>query len=291
MAIRSMTGYGQGISQVSTTRISIEMRTVNHRFAEYNIRTPREWSMLEDTVRQQVSKEIRRGRVDVFVNVERDSTANDIRVDWSFLDAVIGIERELSNRTGISFSTSDVRDWLKYPNVIRVESSREVTDEETTQLCLAVKDATREVVAMREREGERLADNLREKLASLRQYARDVQTFDREGIEVRTSKLKQRLDQLQTDVDADRLAQEVVFLVDRSAIDEEIVRLLIHIDAFYDALHSSEAVGRRFDFIVQEMHREVNTIGSKAFDSRIAERVVEMKVLVEQLREQVQNVE
>lgn len=291
MAIRSMTGYGQGACQGESTRISIEIRTVNHRFAEYNIRIPREWSVLEDDVRQQLSEYIRRGRVDVFVNVEHETTTDTIRVDWNFLDAVIGIERELSNRTGVSFSTSDVRDWLKHPNVIRVESARDVTDVDKALLRQVVDEAVQGVLAMREREGERLSENLDQKLRRLRQYAMDAEAFDREAIELRTARLKERIAGLQVDVASDRLAQEVVLLVDRSAIDEEVVRLQIHIDALNEALQSSDAVGRRLDFIVQEMHREINTIGSKTVDARIAERVVEMKVLVEQLREQVQNVE
>lgn len=277
--------------QAAETAISVEIRTVNHRFAEYSIRIPREWLMLEDEVRQLLNRQVRRGKADVFVAIQRAKSSDDVQVDWNLLGAAMEAERALCERLGEPFPVSQVRDWLKYPNVLRVDPRSDVTEAEKSLLKNTVEGALEALVAMRQREGKRMEGNLLEKLDRLRQYALEVRDVDSEMVETRSVRLKERALQLQVEVDPDRLAQEVVFLVDRSAIDEEIVRFLIHIEAFGEALTTPGVIGRRLDFVVQEMHREVNTIGSKAVDPRITRAVVEMKVLVEQLREQVQNVE
>lgn len=291
MAILSMTGYGQFTAVHQDTRISVEMRTVNHRFAEFHIRLPREWLSLEDGIRRQLGASIRRGRVDVFVNLEGAATKQQVEVNWPLLDQLISAEIALCKRFERAFDADTVRDWLKYPDVVQIRTVEMDADDVRAALEMAVSEATEQLLRMRMQEGERLQANLQEKLQALRQQISFVEARDKVAVATRTAQLRARIQQLQVDVEDGRLAQEVVLLVDRTAVDEEVVRLASHIDAFAQALMQSGSVGRRLDFIVQEMNREVNTIGSKCADALIAKAVVEMKVYVEQLREQVQNVE
>ncbi|WAH35503.1 YicC/YloC family endoribonuclease [Alicyclobacillus dauci] len=291
MAIRSMTGYGRDVQVVADGHVSVEVRTVNHRFSEFHIRLPREWMFLEDAVRKVLARDIQRGRVDVFVSVEGEPSNVDVHVNWALFDKLVEAERELVGRFAEEIHVDTVRDWLKFPDVVQVRPVELAVKDVTCAVNECVSNATLLVIEMRSQEGSRLAQSFTEKLDRLAAHVSIVRDMDRDAITLRTEQLRSRAVQMQLDIEPERLAQEVVLLVDRSAVDEEVVRLASHIDSFREALHRAGPVGRRLDFIVQEMHREVNTIGSKSNDARIAHEVVEMKVLVEQLREQVQNVE
>lgn len=286
-----MTGFGRGIGQSSNVSVSVELKSVNHRFAEFHIRVPREWMFLEEDIRRVLGSSVFRGRVDAFVNVEGASVATDVDVNWGLVEALIHTENRLAERFGGEKRTEEVRDWLKYPGVIQIAEQKLDEAETADVVRLAVKEALKELVELRMAEGNRIEDSLVEKLKGIEQQLAVVKSHEESAISSKTEWLKSRFAQLSVELDPDRLTQEVVLLVDRSAVDEEIVRLASHIQGFRDALHGDGAMGRRLDFIVQEMHREVNTIGSKSSDARIGQAVVEMKVLVEQLREQVQNVE
>lgn len=291
MSIRSMTGYGQSVASSGDAKVSVELRAVNHRFAEFHIRLPREWLSLEDEVRRVLGDFIRRGRVDVFISVESNGAAGEVVVNWPLVDAFIDAERQLLQRFGREIEANTVRDWLKHPEVTQIRAVLASAEDMETALVKAVTEAAEQLVDMRTREGLRLHENFLEKLSELRSHLDVVLAYDRSAVERRREQLQARLRQLQVDVDPDRLAQEVVLLVDRGAVDEEIVRLTSHIEAFDETLGQAGSIGKKLDFIVQEMLREVNTIGSKSADAGIAKAVVEMKVLIEQLREQVQNVE
>jgi uncharacterized protein (TIGR00255 family) len=291
MAIRSMTGYGQSSRRQGEFTFSVEVRTVNHRFAEFQIRMPSEWLSQEDEIRRTLMASVKRGRADVFIHVEGAPLKPSVSVNWPLVDALVEAEKTFATRFGLSFEAHTVRDWLKYPDVIRVDTQGFDVLPYVPALLETVKEAAEQLLNMRDGEGARLVHHFRERLCLLRQQLELVRAQDKVSVQLRREQLERRLNGLAMEVAPDRLAQEVVLLVDRSAVDEEIVRLASHIDSFAGALKGSGPVGRRLDFIVQEMHREVNTIGSKSVDSSISSAVVEMKVLVEQLREQVQNVE
>ncbi|GMA61799.1 YicC family protein [Alicyclobacillus fastidiosus] len=291
MSLRSMTGYGQMTCANDQVRVSVEMKTVNHRFAEFHIRVPREWLALEDISRQELARHVRRGRVDVFLNLEWIGQTADVVVNWKLLDGLIEAEQNLLRRFGKDIEAHTVRDWLKFPDVVQVVPQSTALDEVQDVVLTCLREAALKLVDMRTREGSRLEASFREKLGQLEEQLSLVRRHDREAVANKHLQLQARLAQLHVEVEPERIAQEVVLLVDRSAVDEEIVRLASHIEAFRDTISQSGPVGRRLDFVVQEMHREVNTIGAKAADAKIAAAVVEMKVLVEQLREQVQNVE
>ncbi|MFB5191566.1 YicC/YloC family endoribonuclease [Alicyclobacillus fastidiosus] len=291
MSLRSMTGYGQMTCANDRVRVTVEMKTVNHRFAEFHIRVPREWLALEEVSRQELARHVHRGRLDAFLSLEWVGQTADVVVNWKLLDSLIEAEQILLRRFGKDIEAHTVRDWLKFPDVVQVVSPSTALDEIQDVVLQCLREAALKLVDMRIGEGSRLETSFREKLAQLEEQLSLVRRHDGEAIANKHAQLKARLEQLRVEVEPERMAQEVVLLVDRSAVDEEIVRLASHIEAFRDTIAQSGPVGRRLDFIVQEMHREVNTIGAKAADAKIAAAVVEMKVLVEQLREQVQNVE
>lgn len=292
MAIASMTGFGRSSGTVGAFTVTVEMKSVNHRFAEYAIRTPREWSFLEEDIRRRLGASISRGRVDVFVNVQRaEQAARSVEVNWPLLDSLVEAERRAMSRYQAQFENSNVRNWLMYPEVL--SATENLVDEDMLRRGIGelVEQAIDQLASMRTNEGQRLADNCADKIRALTQWSGVVRNLDVSALHVKRETLERRIRDLGIALDEQRLAQEIVLLVDRSAVDEEVVRLGSHIESFQTALRGSGPIGRRLDFIVQEMHREVNTIGSKTTDSEMSRAVVDMKVLVEQLREQVQNIE
>ncbi|GEO25124.1 hypothetical protein AAC03nite_09090 [Alicyclobacillus acidoterrestris] len=291
MTLRSMTGYGQMTLSTEQVVVSVEMKSVNHRFQEFHLRVPKEWLQLEEMARQELGRVIHRGRVDVFVNLEMTSHATEVVVNWNLFDGLLAAEQELLRRFGSELDAHTVRDWLKHPDVVQVVPKRADSAEVERVVRACLQQAAAKLVSMREREGSRLQASFEEKLGRLEACLAHVKEHDRQAVKHKLAQLQARIEQLRIEVEPERLLQEVVLLVDKSAVDEEVVRLASHLESFREALFQTGSIGRRLDFIVQEMHREVNTIGSKALDARIASLVVEMKVLVEQLREQVQNVE
>ncbi len=292
MPIASMTGFGRSAGIVESYAVTVEMKSVNHRFAEYSVRTPREWSFLEEDIRRRLTSAIARGRVDVFLNVERTEHAvQGVNVNWQLLDALVAAEAQMSERYGVTFEPSQSRTWLMYPDVLI--PMQETLDEHAIQLGVGrlVDEAIGTLVEMRRTEGARLAANCLEKIGELAEYVARLREREKLVVESKRDRLEKRLRELGVSFDDQRLEQEIVLLVDKSAIDEEVVRLQSHLESFREALEGSGSIGRRLDFIVQEMHREVNTIGSKSSDAEVSRSVVDMKVLVEQLREQVQNIE
>lgn len=292
MAIRSMTGFGRYVVTREGVTVTVEMKSVNHRFGESHIRVPRECSMFEEDVRRLIAEDIKRGRTDVFVTCEfaRDAANASVDVDWTLLDELVTAQKRVMEMYA-AHAEMDVTRWLTFPDVIRVKAP--TMDEDVVQRTLleAVQGALHHLVAMRLEEGERLASDFYGKLSQLSVIVDEVKVRGPLALEERRAAMLRRVAGIGLSVDEARIEQEIVLLAERSAIDEEVVRLSSHVQAFRDALSSEVPIGRRLDFIVQEMHREVNTIGSKSTDEFTSRSVVDMKVIVEQLREQVQNIE
>lgn len=292
--IRSMTGFGQSGRLTAGFRIQVELKSVNHRYAETAVRLPRQWLSLEDAVRKQVSRDIKRGRVDVIVNVEREgSSGTKVEVNWDVVYSYREAANQLKDKLGLGGDLS-LQDLLQIPDAVRLvedrSADRELIGEE---LLLAVSEAVQELSAMRMAEGQHLLEDLEKRLHLLKLYRSRMAVIAPRVAEEYKAKLAGRLQDLlgQVPLDENRVALEVAVFADRCSIDEELTRLLSHFDQFGKLLHSDEPSGRKLDFLIQEMNREVNTIGSKANHAELAATVVDMKAELEKIREQVQNIE
>lgn len=293
MAVRSMTGFGRNTVAFDDGSVTVELRAVNHRFAEFSVRMPRDLLALEESVRQELASHIARGRVDVYVSSDGAAfRAKRVVVDWKLLDALIGVESEVKARY-VEHSESQVplSTWLQQPDVLCVESGGVDVARVQGALSSALQAAVGDLVEMRTREGERLATALQAKLTQLDSVVSDISLRAPNVVQAFRARLRKRLVESEVVVDDSRLAGEVAIMADKAAIDEELTRLRAHLQAFADALSQGSPVGRRLDFLVQEFQREFNTIASKSSDLEISQTVVEGKTIVEQLREQVQNIE
>lgn len=288
-----MTGYGRGESVGEGKKFTVEMKSVNHRFCEVVVRYPRGWAAIEDRVRGLVQKGVARGRIDVFINVEdTGEEARGVKVDKGLALAYYNAMRELAGLLGqpAEFDWTLVARW---PEVITLDQEETDLEQLWPVLARAVEMALSNLVQMRAQEGTKLEQDLAAKLQHCEQLTGRIRERAHMVVGEYRQRLQQRLQQLlgEVPVDEARLAMEVALLAERAAIDEELVRLSSHFQEALRCLKTQEPVGRKLDFIVQEMNREANTIGSKAGDLAISKLVVELKTEIEKIREQVQNLE
>lgn len=292
--IRSMTGFGNAEVLTPAGRFTIEMRSVNHRFSEVVVRLPRDLSTLEDRVRGLVQARVLRGRVEVTImREERGSRPKTVRSDTELARAYAQALRGLADVLGVSGEIA-LSQLVSFPDVLKVEEAREDLEALWPDLSRAVDEAVAGLVAMREAEGHRLADDLLARLERVEDLARLVEGRARIAVAEYAQRLRLRIADLLGEVplDENRLATEIAVFAERVDISEEITRLGSHLAQFrQDITDSAGAIGRRLEFVLQEMGREVNTIGSKASDLEITRAVIAMKGELESLREQVQNVE
>jgi len=292
VGIRSMTGFGRAEGRVGPYDVVVEAKSVNHRFLEISVRLPRDWSFAEMAVRDRVKARLHRGRLDVAVSLAgTGAEAGEVHVDWGLVDALVEADRALCDKLGIEFDPRAARQWLMFPGAVAVRPAALSEEEAVSSLVGLVDTALDKLIAMREREGGDLAQACNGYLREVEAHLRHIRDRAPASVAAYRASLLARVSELGVSVDEARLAQEVALFADRVAIDEELVRLEAHVRAMRDDLGRTEPVGRRLDFLVQEMHREVNTIAAKSQDAEISQHVVEMKALVEKLREQAQNVE
>jgi uncharacterized protein (TIGR00255 family) len=298
MALASMTGFGRARGALSTRfAASIVIRSVNHRYLDVQVRTNlrEETPELEAAVRSVVSESIERGRVTVQLTLERTQpAATTVVVDGRAVTSALGQLRRLEEEQG-GPATVALRDVLSLPGLVTVTGAETLLEaDELETLEAVVREASRQFLAMRLEEGGRLRGQLDGELARLAAFL--------DGIEPRLGDVRERLLQRLTErlerlvgsevaVDPERLVQEAAILADRADVSEEVVRLRSHLAAFADRLAKGGSVGRTLDFLCQEIHRELNTLGSKCREVGLAEQVVEAKTATERLREQVQNLE
>jgi uncharacterized protein (TIGR00255 family) len=289
-----MTGFGTATAEVPGGRLAVEIRSVNHRFSEVLIRTPRDLSALEDRARAVVQERVRRGRVDVVIT--RDEGARRpriVRVDAALAHAYGRALREVADVIGASGEVT-VDQIASMPDVLRVDDERPDVDGLWPALEGAVRAAAERLVAMRAAEGERLAADLLARVAELERLTDAVAARSSHVVRAYQERLQGRVAELLGDlpIDAARIASEVALFADRSDISEELTRLRSHLAQFRETVAGEDGVvGRKLDFVLQEMGRETNTIGSKANDLEITRTIIAMKSALESLREQIQNVE
>ena len=291
--MRSMTGYGKGTASSAGLTVTAEIKTVNHKFFDWNMKMPKGFLFVEDDAKKAVAGAVSRGHVDLYLTVEKQTAeAGEYRADAALARKYVDSARQLSETLCVPFDIT-ASSLMKNPDIVTL-SETEIDDETVREVTLeAVSEAVSALVAMREREGAALAADLSEKLANIEASLEEVKKEAPRAVAEYRRKLRARIDEAlgQLPLDEARLATEVALFTDKCAIDEEISRLGAHIAAMRALIASQGQVGRKLDFLVQEMNRETNTIGSKANDLAITERVLAMKNDIEKIREQAQNAE
>ena len=294
--MRSMTGYGRRQVSRDGREMTVEVKTVNHRFLDLACRMPRALTFAEDAVRKQIGACLRRGHADVnvtYVNTRQD--AREVRLDeglaLQYKEALLSA-RLLTRKERSSFTDQDVAWIVAQPDVVQVTVKEEDQEAVLSLLLETLAEALSDVAAMREREGKALKEDLTLHLNEVARLRDEIALLAPEVPLTYQEKMQARVRELGVkEIDPQRLAQEVALMADRCAIDEELSRLISHIAQMRQAIAQEGETGRRLDFLTQELNREANTIGSKASDEEITKLVVAMKSEIEKLREQVQNVE
>lgn len=291
--IKSMTGYGRGESQEDGKYFLVEIKSVNHRYSDVFIKSPRVLAFVEDKIRERVTRSISRGKIDVFITYEDYSEdAKSVVVDEGLAKAYIQAMQSMRDRFALK---DDITVSLigRFPDVVRVEKPEEDQEKIWSLLQIALENAIQSLVAMRVSEGQELSSNLLDRIDAIEGTIKDIAKRAPDVVLEYKSKLENRIKELmdQQTVDESRMAVEVALFADRCSIDEELVRLGSHLVQFREALHFDQPVGRKLDFLMQEMNREINTIGSKANDLAITKIVVDVKSELEKIREQIQNIE
>lgn len=291
--MRSMTGYGRASAQINGTAILVELRAVNHRFLECSVKAPRQYAFLEDAVKREAAARIARGKVEIFVSVDAldgDSVSVAIHTDLAkrYLEAL----RELARDCGLPEEIS-VMDLARLPDVLGSERAEPDADALTQDVLTVFREACDAFNTMREREGAHLADDILARCDEMENLIALVEERAPERVRLYREKLLARMQEVLADrtIDETRILTEAAIYADRTAVDEETVRLRSHLHQLRLLLEEDQAIGRKLDFLLQEMNREANTIGSKANDVEIAGTVVALKSALEKIREQAQNVE
>ncbi len=291
--IKSMTGFGRAKCEYEGREYNVEIKSVNHKYSDVSIKIPRQISYLEEKVRKEILTKVSRGKIDVFITLQDYSEkGKNIKINKELAKVYISQLRELAEETGIT-ANIDVIDISKFPEVLNI-SNEDNEEIYWNELKGVLDTALDNFVAMRETEGNKIRDDLKVRIERIKEKVSKISSYSAGLVEEYIVKLNTRVKELMnTDViDENRLAQEIVIFSDKSSIQEELTRLDSHISQFLDLLsNGSSPVGKKLDFIIQEMNREVNTIGSKANSTKISEGVIELKTEIEDVREQIQNIE
>ena len=292
--IYSMTGFGRGEATDESGKIEVEIQSVNHRYADVVVKMPRRFAQIENDIKKQLKNRLVRGRIEARISWEeaRIETTKDIKVDVSlarkYYQALRDLSAELEIKEGVSLESV-----TKLPDVLKVEDAQDDLAPIYDLVTPALDRAIAVLLEMQVAEGEAIARDIKGRLGEVRDNVSIISEYKSQIVGAYREKLAKRIEELlgsREDLDKSRLEMEVAIYADRSDITEEIVRLESHLNQFEEAVEKNETPGRRLDFILQEMNREINTIGSKAGNFPIAEKVITVKAELEKIREQVQNV-
>ena len=291
--LKSMTGFGRFEASLDDRKVSVEIKSVNHRYLELGIKLPKKFNFLESTIRNELKKYVERGKVDVFISYENLGTGNEcVRYNSllarEYFDCYTRISEELGIENDVK--TSHI---MRSPDVVTIENEED--DEEIIEnlVLQAIDGAAEKLVETRQAEGERLKEDLLRKLDGMIANMEFIVEKSPVIVSEYKAKITDKVHELLEDaqIDEARIAQEVTIFADKVCVDEELVRLDSHIKAMKEALEKGGTIGRRLDFIAQEMNREANTTLSKTTDAEISDRAIELKTDIEKVREQIQNIE
>lgn len=292
--IKSMTGYGKSILSIDGREYQVEIKSVNHRYLDISIKMPKMLSCFEENIKKQVSEKLKRGKIDIFITFENSSqNGKNVSINKELAKLYISQLKELAVEENIS-SNIEVVDISKFPDVLSIK-----TDEEDEKVKEELKQVTNEainkIIEMKNIEGDRILQDLLNRIEKIQDKVGEISNKSTGLIGEYVVKLEKRIKEIlkTEEVDKSRLAQEVVIYADKCSIEEEITRLKSHIYQFKNLIsaNGNEAVGKKLDFIIQEMNRETNTIGSKANNLEITNGVIDIKTQLEDVREQIQNIE
>lgn len=290
--IKSMTGYGKGNISENLRNYQVEIKSVNHRYLDISVKMPRVLSYLEEDVKKVISSKVKRGKIDVFITFENSSTeGKEIKINNEIAKMYINQLKQLAEEENI-LANIEVTEISKYPDVLSIQNTQD--DEQIKKELIEVTTiATDKLVQMRQVEGSKMAEDLLKRIEKTNQKIEKISELSTGLIEEYVVKLENRIKEIlkNQEIDESRLAQEVVIYADKCSIEEEVTRLKSHISQFKELINSDDAVGKKLDFIIQEMNRETNTIGSKANNLEITNGVIDIKTEIENIREQVQNIE
>lgn len=291
--MRSMTGYGKGSAEADGRTVTVEIKTVNHKFFDWSMKMPKGFLFAEEDAKRATAARVSRGHADVFISYEQqEAESAEYRTDVRLAAKYVAAVKELADAVGVQYDLGAYA-LAKNPDILSLETVK-ADDEALRKLLLEALDGALDgLVAMREREGAALRADIFSKLDSIAASVARVEKLAPDVVEEYRKKLTARITEALGSGIADmaRIATEVALFADKCAVDEEISRLKAHVAAMRGYLEAEGPVGRKLDFLVQEMNREANTIGSKANDLRITEEVLGLKNDIEKIREQAQNVE
>ncbi len=291
--VRSMTGYGRGEHISQERKFTVEMKSVNHRYNDMTIKLPRSLASLEDKIKKRIMQDVYRGKTDVYISFEIFSAADvEIKLNEALADAYVEKLNLLEQKYGWN-GGNKLELLAKFPEVITVEKAQQEEDVIWEALSPALNEAVTHFVAMRSVEGENLKQDILLKGERIKTLVAEVKERSPLVVAEYQEKLHNRLKELMggVDVDPQRIATEVAVFADRGCVDEEVTRLESHLIQLKDILEKGGQVGRKLDFLIQEMNRESNTIASKANDIQIVKATIELKSEIEKIREQIQNLE
>ena len=290
--IKSMTGYGKSSLSINLREYQVEIKTVNHKYIDTNIRLPRSISYLEDDIRKLITSKLKRGKVDVLITFENfNKDDNEIKINKELAKMYIDSFKDLAQEENLS-TNIDVTEITKLPDVVIVKSN---IDEEQikTELLQVVENAVNNLIEMRQSEGNRISGDILAKISQIEEKNEEIFGLSTGLIREYVVKLETRIKEIlkTEELDKSRLMQEIVIYADKCSVEEEVTRLRSHISQLREIIESKEPTGKKMDFLIQEMNRETNTIGSKANNLEITNKVVDIKTILEDIREQIQNIE
>lgn len=291
--VKSMTGFGRAVKELDGYVITVELKSVNHRYFEFSSRCPRQYGFIDEKIKSFVNSRVERGKVDCYVGIEALNTeSTDVVVNHTLASAYVKELKEIAQSYDLKedFGASTIS---RFSDVLVVKKAEEDEEKIWTLVKEVTSEAVEKFIEMRQTEGKRMYDDVYSRSSFILDCVSYIEERSPETVKEYNDKLVQRVHDLIGDISLDesRVIQEVAIFADKVAVAEETVRLRSHIEQLREFLDSDTAVGRKMDFLVQEINRETNTIGSKCNDVDIARRVVDMKAEIEKIREQIQNIE
>ena len=291
--LKSMTGYGRNVAENDKRQITVEIHSINHRYLDLTVKTPREYSFLEDTAKKKITQVIARGKVDVYISI-KDKEDNSVKIALNnpIVEGYINAAKDAAQKFGLAFDMTSSA-VLRLPDALIIDKDEPDTDEITAQVMESLTAALDAYDAVRQEEGNRLCSDILYRAGLIAEMVVFVEQRSPDSVEEYRRKIAQRMTEIlgDTDIAEQRILTEAAIFADKVSVTEEIVRLRSHLKQLNNMINGTVPSGRKLDFLVQEINREANTIGSKASDYPITKTVVDIKAEIEKIREQIQNLE